>query len=305
MHREARLVGLQADSTFHPQSQSGKKKKKNPESRGRKLAHVVRTVALCDLWKCHFAWLNRRSCESAPTAAEMLALAERVSFYFDIGVCAWLHATQTPHRPTADIMLPWSKARLTESVSSERGGELKWWANSCDTATKAAFIFLLYWWFSAAGWVVSAAFTQRRSNDGALMPGSAVTHYFATTASLKVCMQAVTAFKSFHLPVCLHHPLAHHTHCTWQEMNRGQPCISFKSHSICVCSLAICIAYAFLSGSNLPAPPLIDFAANSKSKLKTVWKQMALFQYFVPPHLLSSPSTFILTCKLLSAWERP
>lgn len=98
---------------------------------------------------------------------------------------------------------------------------------------------------------MSAAFTWRRSNDGALMPGSAVTHYFATTALLKVCMQAVTAFKSFHLPACLHHPLAHHAHCTWQEMNRGQPCISFKSRSICVRSSAICIAYAFVSGSNL------------------------------------------------------
>lgn len=98
---------------------------------------------------------------------------------------------------------------------------------------------------------MSAAFTRRRSNDGALMPGSAVTHYFATAALLKVCMQAVTAFKSFHLPACLHHPLAHHAHCTWQEKSRGQPCISFKSRSICVRSSAICIAYAFVSGLNL------------------------------------------------------
>lgn len=251
------------------------------------LAHVVRTVALCDLWKCHFAWLNRRSCESAPTAAEMLGLAERVLFYFDIGVCAWLHATQTPHRPTADIVPLWSKARLTESVSSERGGELKWWANSCDTASKAAFLFLLYWWFSAAGWVVSAAFTRRRSNDGALMPGSAVTHYFATTALLKACMQAVTAFKSFHLPACLHHPLAHHAHCTWQEMNRGQPCISLKSHSICVCSLAICIAYAFLSGSNLSSSALLASLQIARANWRRSGNKWRCFSILC--RLISSP----------------
>lgn len=45
------------------------------------------------------------------------------------------------------------------------------------------------------------------SNSGIFLPGYAVTHYIATVAMLKLCVQAVTAFNSFHLLTCLHHQI--------------------------------------------------------------------------------------------------
>lgn len=121
--------------------------RKKTEPQGRMLAHIARTVALCNLWLISVK--NATSCDSTSMPVNLFwqlggcwdwpnAAASLTLFWF---IRSWMSTHTHHHRPTQDIMPLWSPARVTESVSSECGSELKWWANGCDTATKAPSLF--------------------------------------------------------------------------------------------------------------------------------------------------------------------
>lgn len=197
------------------------------------LAHIARTVVqelvthFCE--KCHFMWLYRRACESLLTAPGMRVAVSLTLFWF---ICLWMSA-HTHNRHTEDIMPLWSQARVTESISSECCSELKWWANGCDTETKAPSLSLyLYWWFSVAGWIMSVTSTCRCSNNGLVLPSYAVTQYSSQSQCESFeCRPSLPWNHSTCLHVSTHHQRTLQTHCVWLEINCGQ-CIFFGAMKV-------------------------------------------------------------------------
>lgn len=139
-------AGIQADSAFHPESLSGKKKQKT-DPQGMMLAHTARAVALSNLWLILVK--NATSCDTAAVLMNLFWQLRQCWVWMIVAVSITLFwfifffwmSKHIHHRTTEDIMHLWSQARATQSVSTVCGSELEWWANSYDTATIALGLF--------------------------------------------------------------------------------------------------------------------------------------------------------------------
>lgn len=152
--------GLQTPRLTGPHIQSHGKKKQTLEGR---CWHILQ-----ELWPfetCDFSFFVKNT--STDSTGSLLNLCRQLQGCWDwlsdshfiviLCVCGRVRTLTAD----LDIMPLWSNARVTESVSSQHAGKLKWWANGCDTATKAPRPLSFYWWFSVAGWAVNATFTQK------------------------------------------------------------------------------------------------------------------------------------------------